>query len=88
MREWQKRWDLNVVDRPTYEVLPKVSLKPAGLPRELAIFVSAHGPFPVYLKKIAVRGGLAERSRLWGRRVPGSKPDSTEDPPCMGPVAR
>ncbi|GBN83303.1 hypothetical protein AVEN_47470-1 [Araneus ventricosus] len=22
-----------------------------------------------------------------GRRVPGSKPDSTEDPPCMGPVA-
>ncbi|GBL98269.1 hypothetical protein AVEN_174070-1 [Araneus ventricosus] len=28
------------------------------------------------------------RSRLWGRRVPGSKPDSTEDPPCIGPVAR
>ncbi|GBM33163.1 hypothetical protein AVEN_83674-1 [Araneus ventricosus] len=25
---------------------------------------------------------------LWGRRVPGSKPDSTEDPPCMRPVAR
>ncbi|GBO08376.1 hypothetical protein AVEN_192485-1 [Araneus ventricosus] len=27
-------------------------------------------------------------SRLWGRRVRGSKPDSTEDPPCMGPIAR
>ncbi|GBL60188.1 hypothetical protein AVEN_218376-1, partial [Araneus ventricosus] len=27
-------------------------------------------------------------SRLWGRRAPGSKPDSTEDPQCMGPVAR
>ncbi|GBM53706.1 hypothetical protein AVEN_56405-1 [Araneus ventricosus] len=34
------------------------------------------------------RGGLVVRSRLWGRRAPGSKPDSTEDPPCMGPVAR
>ncbi|GBL80365.1 hypothetical protein AVEN_92274-1 [Araneus ventricosus] len=34
------------------------------------------------------RGGLVVKSRLWGRRVPGSKPDSTEDPPCMGPAAR
>ncbi|GBO22636.1 hypothetical protein AVEN_36230-1, partial [Araneus ventricosus] len=34
------------------------------------------------------RGGLVVRSRLWGRRVPSLKPDSTEDPPCMGPVAR
>ncbi|GBL83094.1 hypothetical protein AVEN_165317-1 [Araneus ventricosus] len=34
------------------------------------------------------RGGLVARSRLWGRRAPGSKPDSTEDPPFMGPVAR
>ncbi|GBM32041.1 hypothetical protein AVEN_127380-1 [Araneus ventricosus] len=34
------------------------------------------------------RGGLVVRSRLWGRRAPGSKPDSTDDPPCMGPVAR
>ncbi|GBO46466.1 hypothetical protein AVEN_19924-1, partial [Araneus ventricosus] len=32
------------------------------------------------------RGGLVVRSR--DLRVPGSKPDSTEDPPCMGPVAR
>ncbi|GBL97530.1 hypothetical protein AVEN_162984-1 [Araneus ventricosus] len=23
-----------------------------------------------------------------GSEVPGSKPDSTEDPPCIGPVAR
>ncbi|GBN18088.1 hypothetical protein AVEN_182766-1 [Araneus ventricosus] len=34
------------------------------------------------------RGGLVARSWLWGRRVPGSKPDSTEDPPCTGPAAR
>ncbi|GBM45687.1 hypothetical protein AVEN_145572-1, partial [Araneus ventricosus] len=34
------------------------------------------------------RGGLVVRSRPWGRRVPGSRPDSNEDPPCMGPVAR
>ncbi|GBN16142.1 hypothetical protein AVEN_22442-1 [Araneus ventricosus] len=34
------------------------------------------------------QGGLVVRSRFWGRRVPGSRPDSTEDPPCMGPVVR
>ncbi|GBM91835.1 hypothetical protein AVEN_107498-1 [Araneus ventricosus] len=34
------------------------------------------------------RGGLVVRSLLWGQRVPSSRPDSTEDPPCMGPVAR
>ncbi|GBM17435.1 hypothetical protein AVEN_207502-1, partial [Araneus ventricosus] len=33
------------------------------------------------------RGGLVVKSRLQGRRVPGSKPDSTGDPPCIGPVA-
>ncbi|GBM29059.1 hypothetical protein AVEN_209566-1 [Araneus ventricosus] len=27
--------------------------------------------------------GILVTSRLWGLRVPGSKPDSTEDPPCM-----
>ncbi|GBN93223.1 hypothetical protein AVEN_210734-1, partial [Araneus ventricosus] len=27
------------------------------------------------------RGGLVVRSRLWRRRAPGSRPDSTEDPP-------
>ncbi|GBO22659.1 hypothetical protein AVEN_76021-1 [Araneus ventricosus] len=34
------------------------------------------------------RGGLVARLRLWDRKIPGSKPDSPEDPPCMGPVAR
>ncbi|GBO06269.1 hypothetical protein AVEN_132345-1 [Araneus ventricosus] len=32
------------------------------------------------------RGGLVVRSRPRDRRVAGSNPDSTEDPPCMGPV--
>ncbi|GBM25987.1 hypothetical protein AVEN_223121-1 [Araneus ventricosus] len=51
-------------------------------------------PTNIYLRlqitpqeKVALgRGGLVVRSRLWGRRAPGSKPDSTEDPPCMGHV--
>ncbi|GBL72103.1 hypothetical protein AVEN_115112-1 [Araneus ventricosus] len=34
------------------------------------------------------RGDSVVRSRPWDRRVPGSKPDSTEDPPCTGPAAR
>ncbi|GBM27474.1 hypothetical protein AVEN_205261-1 [Araneus ventricosus] len=44
MKEWQEQWDLIGVGRSTYEVLPKVLLKPAGWPRELTIFVSGHGP--------------------------------------------
>ncbi|GBN97226.1 hypothetical protein AVEN_82096-1 [Araneus ventricosus] len=39
------------------------------------------------LKIYKGRCGLVVGSRLWGRRVAGSKPDSTEDPPCMGPAA-
>ncbi|GBM79008.1 hypothetical protein AVEN_227236-1 [Araneus ventricosus] len=31
---------------------------------------------------------LQIRPRLRGRRVPGSKPDSPEDPSRMGPIAR
>ncbi|GBM15646.1 hypothetical protein AVEN_95268-1 [Araneus ventricosus] len=38
--------------------------------------------------QMAGHGGLVARSRLWGLKVPGSKSDSTEDPPCMGPAAR
>ncbi|GBO00085.1 hypothetical protein AVEN_262810-1 [Araneus ventricosus] len=34
------------------------------------------------------RSGLVVRSRPRDRRVAGSKPDSAEDPPCVGPVAR
>ncbi|GBL67062.1 hypothetical protein AVEN_246745-1 [Araneus ventricosus] len=41
-----------------------------------------------FFGRILGRGGLVVRSRLWDRRVPGSRPDSTEDPPCMGPVGR
>ncbi|GBN80907.1 hypothetical protein AVEN_21070-1 [Araneus ventricosus] len=33
------------------------------------------------------RGGLVVRSWPWGRRAPGPRPNSTEDPPCMGPAA-
>ncbi|GBL83122.1 hypothetical protein AVEN_165340-1 [Araneus ventricosus] len=40
------------------------------------------------MRFIGGRGGLVVRSRPRDRRVAGSKPDSTEDPPCMGPVAR
>ncbi|GBM58465.1 hypothetical protein AVEN_214220-1 [Araneus ventricosus] len=33
-------------------------------------------------------GGLIVRSRLWGRRVPDSKPDSTEDTSSIVPALR
>ncbi|GBM26288.1 hypothetical protein AVEN_66526-1 [Araneus ventricosus] len=41
-----------------------------------------------YSRQKKGRGVLVVKSRLWGRRVPGSRPHSTEDPPCMGSVAR
>ncbi|GBO27632.1 hypothetical protein AVEN_270307-1 [Araneus ventricosus] len=37
---------------------------------------------------IGVCSGLVARPRPRDQRVAGSKPASTEDPPCMGPVAR
>ncbi|GBN77183.1 hypothetical protein AVEN_157047-1 [Araneus ventricosus] len=43
-------------------------------------------PKQVILLLFCDRGGLVVRKRLWCRRVPGLKPDSAEDPPCMGPV--
>ncbi|GBL72373.1 hypothetical protein AVEN_115306-1 [Araneus ventricosus] len=42
----------------------------------------------IYLYFGQGRGGLVVRPRPWGRRAPGSKPDSTEDPPFMVPAAR
>ncbi|GBL88467.1 hypothetical protein AVEN_159064-1 [Araneus ventricosus] len=69
------------------------------LPRQQSEYLPHHAPSPPEggtsrlknrgsLTPVMGRGGLVVRSRLWGRRVPGSRPDSTEDPPCMGPVAR
>ncbi|GBL88240.1 hypothetical protein AVEN_117820-1 [Araneus ventricosus] len=34
------------------------------------------------------RGGLVVEFRPWDVGAPGSKPNSTEDPPCMGPATR
>ncbi|GBL74700.1 hypothetical protein AVEN_243582-1 [Araneus ventricosus] len=42
-------------------------------------------PFPLI---VTGGGGLVVRCRLWGWSIPGSKPDSTEQPPCTGPLAR
>ncbi|GBM51538.1 hypothetical protein AVEN_130214-1 [Araneus ventricosus] len=38
----------------------------------------------------AGRGGLVVRSQIWGRRAPGSNPDTNVNPypSCIGPVAR
>ncbi|GBO22527.1 hypothetical protein AVEN_188117-1 [Araneus ventricosus] len=41
----------------------------------------------IFSPNIYGRGGLVARSRPPDRRVAGSNPDSTEDPPCMGPAA-
>ncbi|GBN13220.1 hypothetical protein AVEN_113910-1 [Araneus ventricosus] len=41
-------------------------------------------PSTFLLLSLLGSGGLMVRSRLQGRRVPGSKPYSIEDPPCMG----
>ncbi|GBN71288.1 hypothetical protein AVEN_46348-1 [Araneus ventricosus] len=43
--------------------------------------------FPYIFGPLLRSGGLVIKSRLRGRRVPGWKPDSIEDPPCMRPAA-
>ncbi|GBM73371.1 hypothetical protein AVEN_104137-1 [Araneus ventricosus] len=53
-----------------------------------SIMFGEYGPNSVNPRIFEGRGGLVARSRSRDRRVSGSKPDSTEDPPCMGPVAR
>ncbi|GBN20137.1 hypothetical protein AVEN_227200-1 [Araneus ventricosus] len=42
----------------------------------------------LHTKRFMGCSGLVIRSRPRDRRVTGSKPDSPEDLPCMGPVAR
>ncbi|GBN24230.1 hypothetical protein AVEN_102235-1 [Araneus ventricosus] len=44
-------------------------------------------PKPEYPFSEGGSGGLVVRSELWGRRVLGAKPDFTEDPSCIGPIA-
>ncbi|GBM73053.1 hypothetical protein AVEN_268530-1 [Araneus ventricosus] len=40
----------------------------------------------LFLAILNGHSGLAVRSQFRGRRAPGSKPDSSEDPPCMAPI--
>ncbi|GBM22271.1 hypothetical protein AVEN_144648-1 [Araneus ventricosus] len=54
----------------------------------LILQYDSHSIFASYTWNSRGCGCLVVRYRLWGRRVPGSKPDSTEDPPSMGSVAR
>ncbi|GBM66476.1 hypothetical protein AVEN_129264-1 [Araneus ventricosus] len=42
----------------------------------------------VVLGTAGENGSLMVRSRLWSRRDPGSKSDSTEELSCIGPAAR
>ncbi|GBL96131.1 hypothetical protein AVEN_21759-1 [Araneus ventricosus] len=42
---------------------------------------------PLRIAPCSSRGGLVVRCRSWSRRVPGSKPDSTEYLSCIGPSA-
>ncbi|GBN81896.1 hypothetical protein AVEN_67129-1 [Araneus ventricosus] len=44
-------------------------------------FLSGIGFRTLELSGSEDRGGQVVRSRLWGQRVPGSKPYATEDPP-------
>ncbi|GBM40809.1 hypothetical protein AVEN_137316-1 [Araneus ventricosus] len=46
------------------------------------------GPSSTYYSDVSGSGGLVVRCRPRSRRVPDSKPYSTEDPSCFGYVAR
>ncbi|GBM66352.1 hypothetical protein AVEN_69100-1 [Araneus ventricosus] len=66
--------------------LPSPNFHELGALRPQSRDLTARPPRPYLVWEIYTsgRGGLVVRSRPWGRWVPGSRPDSTEDPPCMG----
>ncbi|GBM02425.1 hypothetical protein AVEN_76477-1 [Araneus ventricosus] len=84
-QEWLRKFHWEDWGHPLYSPDPARNRDSKHLSRT-SYFYELRDFFPSKLP--GGRGGLVVRSRLWGRRVPGSKPDSTEDPPCMGPVAR
>ncbi|GBM30618.1 hypothetical protein AVEN_18313-1 [Araneus ventricosus] len=72
---------------------PPTLTSPAASDDSLDFYMHrAHDDSPAFQTTLCIRrqggGGLEARSRLCGRRAPGSKPDSTEVPLCMGPVER
>ncbi|GBL95520.1 hypothetical protein AVEN_54123-1 [Araneus ventricosus] len=44
-------------------------------------------PNTFVILRINGRGGLVARSRRWGWKAPGPKPNTTKDLSCVGPVA-
>ncbi|GBM63019.1 hypothetical protein AVEN_143449-1 [Araneus ventricosus] len=52
---WQKEWDNSETGRSVHNVLPKVKTTPNPWQRAEIMFVTAHGPFPTYLKRFNIR---------------------------------
>ncbi|GBM07503.1 hypothetical protein AVEN_100708-1 [Araneus ventricosus] len=80
-------------DRASRQMKISGEIRISALMRDIAIIIAFSRTFYRQAAKIVIkfiakvrtgRCGLVIRSRLWGRRTPGSKPDSTAGPPCMG----
>ncbi|GBM10295.1 hypothetical protein AVEN_50011-1 [Araneus ventricosus] len=52
---WQENWDNGETGRSTHDIVPRVSNKPVGWIREEIMFVTGHGPFPLYLHRFNLR---------------------------------
>ncbi|GBM32686.1 hypothetical protein AVEN_223469-1 [Araneus ventricosus] len=76
--------DLHIV-KTAIETYEKIKKQVVVIGQDVDLLVLLNALTPDYIEG---RGGLVVRSRPRDRGVAGSKPDSTEDPPCMGPVAR
>ncbi|GBM76376.1 hypothetical protein AVEN_165977-1 [Araneus ventricosus] len=76
----------SMVETQTSQVGLHYRTRNGDRPRDIANSVSEGNAL---IEDVAVigRGGLVVESRLWDRRVSGPRPDSTEDPPCIGPAA-
>ncbi|GBM00197.1 hypothetical protein AVEN_176431-1 [Araneus ventricosus] len=51
LEEWQTSWKNGDTGRKIYIIMPSVSIRPTNWIREDVIFISQHGPFPIYLKR-------------------------------------
>ncbi|GBM18233.1 hypothetical protein AVEN_39004-1 [Araneus ventricosus] len=52
---WQKEWDNGEIGGSVFNVLLKVKTTPTPWQRPEIMFVTGHGPFPIYLKRFKIR---------------------------------
>ncbi|GBL96189.1 hypothetical protein AVEN_118736-1 [Araneus ventricosus] len=54
MEDWQSDWEEEDTERPTFNILPRVSTQSCYWKREEILFFTGYGPFSAYLKRFSL----------------------------------